>query len=120
MQITKAFFLATLLATVASSGAHAGARPPEAGARSGGVAVDTRNMTDDQLRRRMLDACVLLMTQKGEPLKSAAVTRCTCYSGQTMKTMSSGEIDELRATGGFSPSAKPKAQNALQTCKVAG
>jgi hypothetical protein len=116
--LLKGLFLSTLFVTLAS-GAFAGARPPsEAG--PGARSIDTRSMTDDQLRRRMLDACVTHMTQKPEPLKSAAVTRCGCYSGSVMKTMSSGEIDELRATGGFSPSARPKAQSALQACKVAG
>jgi hypothetical protein len=98
--------------------AVAGARPPEAAAGRGGL--DTRSMSDDQLRRRMLDACVTLMTQKPEPLKSAAVPRCTCYSNAVMKNMGQDERDALRATGGFSPSARPKAQAALQTCRVAG
>ena len=97
----------------------AGARPPE-GAAAGRGGLDTRNMTDDQLGRRMLDACVTLMSQKPEPLKSAAVPRCTCYSGNVMKGMSQNERDALRATGGFSASARPKAQAALQACRVAG
>ncbi|MDB5649828.1 MAG: hypothetical protein JWL62_1348 [Hyphomicrobiales bacterium] len=116
--LLKGFFLATLLVSVAG-GAMAGARPPSEAGR-GGAALDTRGMTNDQLRRRVLDACVTLMTQKPEPLKSAAVDRCGCYSGRVMTSMSSGEIDELRATGGFSPSARPKAQTALQACRVAG
>ncbi len=109
--------LAALLISSSISLAYAGARPPEesASARSG---IDMRNMTDDQLRRRMQDACVFKLSDTEETIKTNAVNRCGCYVGNVMKAMSKDEADELRANGSFGKSARPKAESALKACKV--
>jgi hypothetical protein len=96
--------------------AHAGARPPEGAAR--GPGLDMRGMSDDQLRRRMQDACVFKLSEREETIKTNAVGRCGCYAGNVMRAMSSDEAGELRETGVFGKSARPKAEKAMQACKV--
>ncbi len=98
--------------------AHAGARPPSEGAATRGPGVDMRGMTDDQLRRRMQDACVFKLSEREEAIKTNAVGRCGCYAGNVMRAMSSDEAGELRETGVFGKSSRPKAENAMRACKV--
>jgi hypothetical protein len=97
--------------------AHAGARPPEGGAPRG-AGLDMRGMTDDQLRRRMQDACVFKLSEREETIKTNAVGRCGCYAGNVLRAMSSDEASELRETGVFGKSSRPKAENAMRACKV--
>ena len=115
----KALFGA-LVACVALSGlAHAGSRPPETGisgsARSG---LDMRNLSDDQLRRRIQDACIFQLSETEETIKTNAVNRCGCYSNNLMKAMTKEEAEALRANGTYDKSARPKVESALKVCKV--
>jgi hypothetical protein len=99
--------------------AHAGARPPSEGtAAQRGPGVDMRGMSDDQLRRRMQDACVFKLSEREETIKTNAVGRCGCYAGNIMRTMSSEEAGELRETGVFGKTSRPKAESAMKACKV--
>ncbi|MDB5643570.1 MAG: hypothetical protein JWN07_2887 [Hyphomicrobiales bacterium] len=113
------FILAALLVTSTLGFAHAGARPPSEGANaSRGAGLDMRGMTDDQLRRRMQDACVFKLSEREEAIKTNAVGRCGCYAGNIMRAMSTDEAAELRETGVFGRSSRPKAENAAKSCKV--
>ena len=105
----------TLLAL--SGLAHAGARPPDEGFGSYG-GVDMRGMSDDQLRRRIQDACIYRLSEQEKTIRNNAVGRCGCYAGNIMKAMSKEEADTLRSSGAFARSARPKAENALKVCKV--
>jgi hypothetical protein len=105
---------------VALSGlAQAGSRPPETGlsgsSRSG---LDLRNLTDDQLRRRIQDACIFQLSETEETIKTNAVGRCGCYANNLTKAMSKDEADELRANGTYGKTARPKVERALKACKV--
>jgi hypothetical protein len=75
-------------------------------------------MSDDQLRRRMQDACVFKLSEREETIKTNAVGRCGCYAGNVLRTLSSDEAGELRETGVFGKSSRPKAESAAKTCKV--
>lgn len=105
----------TLLAL--SGLAYAGARPPDEGFGSYG-GVDMRGMSDDQLRRRIQDACIYRLSEQEKTIRTNAVGRCGCYAGNIMKAMSKEEADTLRSSGAFARSARPKAENALKVCKV--
>lgn len=96
--------------------AHAGARPPSEAGR--GPAVDMRGMSDDQLRRRLQDACVFKLSEREETIRTNAVGRCGCYAGNIMRAMSGEEAEELRETGVFGKTLRPKAEGALKACKV--
>jgi hypothetical protein len=75
-------------------------------------------MTDDQLRRRMQDACVFRLSEREETVKTGAVNRCGCYAGAMMRTMSKEEAAGLRETGAFPATARPKVESAAKACKV--
>ena len=75
-------------------------------------------MNNDQMRRKLLDACMLIMSAKDEPIKSAAPARCGCYSNGIMKDMSASELDTLRSTGSFPTAARPKASAKLAACNL--
>ena len=111
--------LAALLLTSTLGLAHAGARPPSDGVNaSRGAGVDMRGMTDDQLCRRMQDACVFKLSEREETIKTNAVGRCGCYAGNMLRAMSAEEATELRETGVFGRSARPKVETAAKACKV--
>ena len=111
--------LAALVITSTVGLAHAGSRPPAEGAAAPrGPGVDMRGISDDQLRRRIQDACIFKLSEREETLKTNAVGRCGCYAGNIMRSMSSDEAGELRETGVFGQTARPKAEGAMRSCKV--
>jgi hypothetical protein len=97
--------------------ALAGARPPD-DRTNNRTPLDMRNMTDDQVRRRIQDACVFRLSEREQTIKTNAVTRCGCYAGNLMRAMSKDELAELRETGVFAKATRPKAEAALKACKV--
>ena len=118
MKSTFAALLVGSSLVVFSGLAHAGARPPAEGAPARGAGMDMRGMSDDQLRRRIQDACIFKLSEREETLKTNAVGRCGCYANNVMRTMSGDEAGELRETGVFGKSARPKAEGAMRSCKV--
>jgi hypothetical protein len=112
------YILAALLITSSLGFAHAGARPPEGPTATRGSGLDMRGMSDDQLRRRLQDACVFKLSEREETIKTNAVGRCGCYAGNVLRAMSTDEAGELRETGSFGKSSRPKAETALRACKV--
>ena len=108
---------ASLMAATGLS--YAGSRPPETGlsgsSRSG---LDLRNLTDEQLRRRIQDACIFQLSETEETIKTSAVTRCGCYSNNLTKAMTKDEADELRSNGTYGKTTRPKVESALKACKV--
>ncbi len=99
--------------------AQAGSRPPETGlsgsSRSG---LDLRNLTDEQLRRRIQDACIFQLSETEETIKTNAVSRCGCYANNLTKAMTKDEADGLRSNGTYVNTARPKVESALKACKV--
>ncbi len=113
------FILAALVITSSIGFAHAGSRPPSDGVNAPrGAGVDMRGMSDDQLRRRIQDACVFKLSEREETIKTNAVSRCGCYAGNVLRALSSDEAGELRETGVFRGNARSKAESAAKTCKV--
>ncbi len=115
----KALFGALVLCVALTDLSQAGSRPPATGLsgspRSG---LDMRNLTDEQLRRRIQDACIFQLSEVEETIKTNAVNRCGCYAGNLMKAMTKDEADDLRANGTYSKTARPKVESALKVCKV--
>jgi len=107
-----ALFTAVAFACL-SSVALAGGRPP--GLPSG----FDRPPTDDEIRGRLREICTQLVIADGKKADVAG-RRCGCYSKGVVKAMTPGERDEMRATGKFSPSAKPKAEKFMASCRING
>jgi hypothetical protein len=99
--------------------AQAGSRPPETGLSGGSRSgLDLRNLTDDQLRRRIQDACIFQLSETEETIRTNAVGRCGCYANNLTKAMTKDEADELRANGTYGKTSRPKVESALKACKV--
>jgi len=104
-------FVATIAFLAASTVAFAGGRPP--GVPSGFDAPPT----NDQIRGRLKELCVGLLTNDGKR-EDLANRRCGCYSDGVVKAMTPAELDEMRTTGKFAQSARPKAVRFMQSCRV--
>ena len=96
-----------------SSVAFAGSRPP--GVPSG----FDRPPSDEEIRGRLREICTQLVIADGKKADVAG-RRCGCYSRGVVKAMTAAERDEMRATGKFSPSAKPKAEKFMASCRING
>ena len=103
--------VATIAFLAVSTMAFAGGRPP--GVPSGFDAPPT----NDQIRGRLKELCTGVLTNDGKR-EDQASRRCGCYADGVVKAMTPAELDEMRTTGKFSPSAKPKAERFMQSCRV--
>jgi hypothetical protein len=86
----------------------------------GVLTEDFVNLTPEQIRTRLLDVCVVRQAENAKGPDDGFAVRCGCYAGRVVKAMSDAELDHLRSTGSFNPSAQAKAQNSIQACKVRG
>jgi hypothetical protein len=91
--------------------AVAGGRPP------GTPAGFERPPTNEQIRDRLQQICTGLLQQESVSTAQAQ-DRCGCYANGVVKAMTNEEIDEMRASGRFSPSAEPKAKRFMTSCRV--
>ena len=74
--------------------------------------------SNDEIKSRLRDICVGLVESGDQLSESVAGRRCGCYSGGVVKAMSGSELDEMRATGQFSPTAAPKAKRYMASCHI--
>lgn len=98
--------------TAAAPPAFAGSRPPEA------PSGFDKPPTNEQIRDKLLVLCANLLRVEDKLSADVANGRCGCYAGGVVKAMTPGELDEMRVTGKFSPSAEPKAKKFMASCKV--
>ncbi|MBX3537806.1 MAG: hypothetical protein KF735_09220 [Chelatococcus sp.] len=98
------------LAAVVS--ATAGGRPPA------GTAASYANMSDDEIRTSILDACVVTQWQTATSQRDNYADRCGCYARRVTTGMSPDEFNAFRRTGYFSDVTRPKAEAALAACNV--
>ena len=101
----------TVSALAATSSAFAGARSP------GGFSAPP---TNEQIRNKLYEICSSLLQEEDKLSVSVSNSRCLCYSNGVVKAMSNPEIDEMRVTGRFAPSAQPKARKFMTSCKIKG
>jgi hypothetical protein len=92
--------------------ALAGSRPP------GSPTGFDHPPTNDEIRSRLNDICTSLVETQDQKSPAVAGRRCGCYSSGVVKAMTPSELDEMRATGKFSPSAQPKAEHYMRSCHV--
>jgi hypothetical protein len=107
----RSLILASCFASLSAVALAAG-RPP------GGPTGFDRPPTNEEIRGRLQEICTGLVQQQDKVSSDLATRRCGCYAGGVVKAMTAGELDEMRATGKFSPSAEPKAKRFMASCKV--
>lgn len=90
------------------------------------TATDTslQGASDAQLHARMQTTCMSTQTSMSTQEKLTSGTyeqlwpACECYATTTLKALDTPEKDNLRSTGVFNDSAKDKALNSLDICKL--
>ena len=110
LPVRSIVFATTFLAL--GSLAMAGGRPP------GTPAGFDQPPTNEQIRDRLQDICTGLLKDEDKVGADQARSRCGCYANGVVKAMTNAEIDEMRASGRFSPSAEPKAKRYMASCRV--
>jgi hypothetical protein len=113
IRVLTAAALGCAMTIMVASGAQAGGRPP-----AGTAGPNYANMTNDQVRTAILDACVVGQWQKATSSRDDYANRCGCYARRVTAQMAPQEFDAFRATGYFSDVTRPKAQAALAACRV--
>ena len=77
-----------------------------------------KNLTPYMISLRAFDACLIVQSRLQGTTREAVHTPCSCYAKLTVKNMSKEELDAFRETGYFNDSARQKALEALDTCKL--
>ncbi|MGU3538298.1 hypothetical protein [Methylobacterium sp. A54F] len=70
------------------------------------------------LEGRVRHACAVIQARMTNASEASLERPCGCYARQTMRTLSDDEIEAYRSTGYFNDSARAKALNALDSCKL--
>ena len=77
-----------------------------------------KDLTPYMISLRAFDACLIVQSRLQGTTREAVHTPCSCYAKLTVKNMSKEELDAFRDTGYFNDSARQKALQALDTCKL--
>ncbi|MBV9520662.1 MAG: hypothetical protein JO068_21375 [Hyphomicrobiales bacterium] len=77
-----------------------------------------KNLTPYMISLRAFDACLITQSRLQGTTREAVHTPCSCYAKLTVKNMSKDELDAFRETGYFNDSARQKALDALDSCKL--
>jgi hypothetical protein len=77
-----------------------------------------KNLTPYMISLRAFDACLIVQSRLQSTTREAVHTPCSCYAKLTVKNMSKEELDAFRDTGYFNDTARQKALEALDTCKL--
>ena len=116
MRVLGVILAAVSLCVVASS-----AGPGLAGASSGSLPPSdptAKNLTPYMISLRAFDACLIVQSRLQNTTREAVHTPCSCYAKLTVKNMTKEELDAFRNTGYFNDSARQKALEALDACKL--
>lgn len=70
------------------------------------------------LKGRVSQACVVTQSKFQKVAEASLEAPCGCYADRALTKMSREEIQSYRATGYFNDSAKAKAFDALDSCKL--
>ena len=74
--------------------------------------------SDAQLHARMQTTCMATQEKLTGGTYDTLWPACECYATTTLKALDTAEKDHLRSTGVFNDSAKDKALNALDVCRL--
>ncbi len=71
-----------------------------------------------ELRVRVGQACAVTQARIQNVSESSLTRRCDCYAGRTMRALSDEEVQAYRDTGVFNDTARTKALNAIDSCRL--
>ena len=77
-----------------------------------------RTASKGNLTGRVAHACAVTQSRLQKVEETAVSAPCGCYAERTVRAMDRSEIASYRATGYFNDSAKAKALDALDSCKL--
>lgn len=70
------------------------------------------------LKSRVSNACVIMQARFQKVAEAGLQQPCGCYADRTLSKLDGAEIQSYRATGYFNDSARAKALEALDSCKL--
>jgi hypothetical protein len=71
-----------------------------------------------ELRARVGQACAVTQARIQNVSESSLGRKCDCYAGRTIRALSDEEIQAYRDTGVFNDTARAKALNAIDSCRL--
>lgn len=77
-----------------------------------------KTASKSNLKGRVSHACVVTQSRLQKIGEAAVEAPCGCYADRTLSTLDKAEIQSYRTTGYFNDSAKAKALDALDSCKL--
>ena len=112
--------LALLVTIVSASAAIAAANPAAVTADSPstpqpGAKIDVKSLSRDQIRVRILDAC---MYQRGKEADESTdiATGCHCYSRKVVAAMTEADFEAYKVTRRFEGALRTAAETAYESC----
>jgi hypothetical protein len=72
-------------------------------------------LTREQVRVRLLDACVF--SQSGKAADQGAGPKCNCYASRVAKAMTDADVLAYSSSKKLTPTAQAEATKALTVCK---
>lgn len=112
MRLTTLTLFGLLAATQALAGASSTAVQIPANDPS------AANLTPYEISLRAFDACLVTQSRLQNATREQVHTPCSCYAKRTVANMNKEEIASFRQTGYFNDSARGKALEALNYCKL--
>ncbi len=70
------------------------------------------------LEARVRRACAVVQARMTSASEASLERPCGCYASRTMRSLDDAEIESYRTTGYFNDSARAKALNAIDACKL--
>lgn len=82
------------------------------------AAQESTPLSGDQMRRRLLDACIIEIWRRPEmtEIRDTAVARCQCASGKAVKAVTAVDVANISYTQPLVGPARDAVLGALQTC----
>lgn len=77
-----------------------------------------KTASKSNLKGRVSHACVVTQARFQKIGEAAVEAPCGCYADRTLSRLDKAEIQSYRTTGYFNDSAKAKALDALDSCKL--
>ena len=80
--------------------------------------VSLQDASDSQLHSRMQTTCIATQEKLAAVSYDDIWPRCECYATRTLKALDVTEKNAMRATNVFNESAKSKALQSVEVCKL--
>ena len=113
------------LRLAAAAGLLAGLAACNAGTRTQTASLEgytpdpaLRSASRNDLTGRVAHACAVTQSRLQKVEEGAVQAPCGCYAQRTLRTLDREEIASYRSTGYFNDTAKAKALDALDSCKL--